>query len=49
MGGDRWLPGRLALGGQELAQVGGGESGRHRLEPDAVNEQVNDGGVDPRG
>ncbi|WFE98597.1 hypothetical protein [Micromonospora sp. WMMD964] len=48
-GGDRGLPGRLAVVGEELAQVSGGESGRDGLESDAVDEQMDDGGVGPQG
>lgn len=48
-GGDRWRTGGLTVVGEKLAQVGGGEPGRDGLEPDAVDEQVDDGGVGPEG
>ncbi|WP_157740274.1 hypothetical protein [Micromonospora auratinigra] len=47
--GLRWRSGGLAVVGEELAQMRRGEAGRDGLESDAVDEQVNDGGVDPEG
>jgi len=46
-GGDRRRAGVAAAVGEEVAQVGGGEPGGHGLKPDAVDEQVNHGGVGP--
>lgn len=43
--GDRWS----AVVGEELPQAGGGEPGWDGLESDAVDEQVDDGGVGPEG
>ena len=45
--GMRWWSGRAATVGEQLLQVGDGQPGRHGLEPDAVGEQVHDGGVGP--
>jgi hypothetical protein len=46
-GGDGWLPGWSAAIGQQLMQVSEAQPRRDCLEPDPVQEQVNDAGVGP--
>jgi hypothetical protein len=43
-----WGAGGTAAVSHELAQVGGGEPGRHGLEPGPGQQQMNDRGVGPQ-